>query len=101
MEQRKREYEFQDNENFDKLKRSIVYHWEKYTKIDKHTFTETSYLISENLDQIFEESPSQAIVIYDTLLALNIRYDNREMVQHIKSKKAEYLNQMTLSSSNR
>lgn len=98
MDWKQREFKVQDNENYDKLRRSIRFLWKQYIKVDKLNYTETTYLICENLSRIFEENRSQAVVIYDTLFELNKRYGNNEMAQHIQTKKFEYLHHEASSS---
>jgi|SRR5690606_35761936 len=78
---------------------SIASTWSKYKEQRTESFYNTSqltYFIFDNLFRVVRLRPELMKVTYDTLIQLNKREENIDMVQHLENKKQEYFSKENL-----
>lgn len=78
------------------LEQSIIYEWRTTKEIRGYSATDLTHLIFEDLYRIIRESKPLLKVTYETLAKLNEEDGNTDMVDHLNSKKQQFINELVV-----
>lgn len=78
------------------LEQSIVYEWRTTKAREGYNANELTHLIFEDLYRIIRESKPLLKVTYETLAKLNEEDGNTDMVDHLNSKKQQFINELVV-----
>lgn len=81
----------------DLFKKSIVSSWAKQKSIRQTNPTELTYFLFDNLYRSIRNDPEKMKITYNTLISLNEKEKNEDMVKHLKYKKNEYFESIDYS----